>query len=102
MRTFAVSSVTTLMAATSVTAILDTSLEMESPTYVLVCDSMVEVLLPYYTLKFSFIFSSDIDECALGTAECDPNADCVNTIGSYNCTCRDGYFGNGSLCMGKY
>lgn len=33
----------------------------------------------------------DIDECQLGIHECDPNSVCVDTIGSYNCSCNYGY-----------
>ncbi|XP_066933095.1 EGF-like and EMI domain-containing protein 1 [Clytia hemisphaerica] len=33
---------------------------------------------------------SDIDECALGSDGCQQN--CVNTEGSFNCTCNPGYF----------
>lgn len=43
----------------------------------------------------------DIDECAMGADICDPNANCTNTIGSYNCTCNPGYSGNGFLCSSK-
>ncbi|PKU39809.1 mucin-4 [Limosa lapponica baueri] len=32
---------------------------------------------------------SDIDECAQGTV-CPENATCINTVGSYNCSCPDG------------
>ena len=35
------------------------------------------------------IFYSDIDECVQGLAECSQR--CNNTIGSYFCTCMDGY-----------
>lgn len=40
------------------------------------------------------VSSTDIDECLNGTA-CDVIADCLNTNGSYVCTCPDGYRGNG-------
>lgn len=40
----------------------------------------------------------DINECARGTAGCDINAACLNTNGSYSCTCHLGYKGNGYHC----
>lgn len=32
---------------------------------------------------------------------CDSNANCNNTIGSYECICNDGYNGTGFVCSGK-
>ena len=43
---------------------------------------------------------SDIDECSSAN-ECHQNATCNNTKGSYNCTCKDGFEGNGKNCTGK-
>ena len=43
-------------------------------------------------------FVSDIEECLNGTHGCDVNADCNNTLGSYNCSCKDGFLGNGTTC----
>ena len=41
----------------------------------------------------------DADECALSeNNSCHANATCVNTVGSYNCTCNAGYTGNGTNC----
>ncbi|ATB49180.1 EGF domain-containing protein [Corallococcus macrosporus DSM 14697] len=40
----------------------------------------------------------DVNECANGTAQCSVNAVCTNTPGSYVCTCRPGYSGNGFTC----
>lgn len=40
----------------------------------------------------------DINECARGTAECSSNAACVNTAGSYLCSCYQGYKGDGKTC----
>ena len=34
--------------------------------------------------------------------DCHLNASCVNTQGSYNCSCNPTYIGNGSLCEGKF
>jgi len=45
---------------------------------------------------------SDIDECQEGLSDrCDPNSVCSNTIGGYECTCRPGYSGDGSVCHGE-
>ena len=33
----------------------------------------------------------DVDECALDTDRCDPNAECVNKAGGYACECKKGY-----------
>ena len=46
---------------------------------------------------------TDINECSEETSkECDSNAYCTNTEGSYNCTCHEGYSGTGKECNGKY
>ena len=44
----------------------------------------------------------DINECAKGTHNCDANAVCNNIRGSYNCTCKDGFYGDGINCTGNY
>ena len=41
---------------------------------------------------------SDIDECAVRVNNCHPNADCTNTFGSFDCSCKSGYTGNGTFC----
>jgi cysteine-rich repeat protein len=40
----------------------------------------------------------DINECTAGTADCDANATCMNTIGSFTCKCNSGYQGTGTSC----
>mgnify|MGYP002259967521 CR=1 FL=1 len=50
-------------------------------------------------LHISFI--PDIDECSSAANECHQNASCHNTKGSYNCTCKDGFEGDGKNCSGK-
>jgi cysteine-rich repeat protein len=40
----------------------------------------------------------NIDECALMTHDCAPNATCNETIGSFLCFCNRGYVGNGTDC----
>lgn len=46
-----------------------------------------------------FYFSSDIDECAENTFECATNAQCINLPGTYMCTCNEGYYGDGKVCI---
>ena len=47
------------------------------------------------------LFSLDIDECGDGTANCHSDATCTNTLGGFNCTCDDGFQGDGVDCIGK-
>lgn len=44
---------------------------------------------------------TDIDECQIGTYQCDDNAACENIDGGYNCNCNPGFFGNGTECNGN-
>ena len=41
-------------------------------------------------------FDLDIDECL--SSPCHNNATCNDTDGSYECTCDDGFTGNGTEC----
>ena len=45
--------------------------------------------------------STDIDECASGIHGCSPDAECKNVNGSYKCSCKLGYSGDGRNCQGK-
>ena len=47
-----------------------------------------------------FLLLTDVDECK-NAGVCEDNAQCTNTEGSYNCSCKDGYRGNGVNCSGK-
>ncbi|PFX15856.1 Sushi, von Willebrand factor type A, EGF and pentraxin domain-containing protein 1 [Stylophora pistillata] len=42
----------------------------------------------------------DIDECAKKTHECNANAECHNTMGSFTCKCKPGYVEKGQQCEG--
>ena len=43
---------------------------------------------------------SDIDECTAKSHDCHLSAVCTNTDGSFNCTCKEGYSGDGKSCNG--
>ena len=45
--------------------------------------------------------SLNINECSTGANACDVNAKCKNTVGSYTCSCKKGFTGNGKTCTGK-
>ena len=57
----------------------------------------------YVLLKCMFCYL-DINECQDTPGVCDDNATCNNTIGSYTCTCIEGFTGEGSngTCEGKH
>lgn len=40
-----------------------------------------------------------VDECALGTHNCDVNAICTDTPGGFVCTCDEGFEGDGTVCQ---
>ena len=44
---------------------------------------------------------TDADECVETSDSCDLNADCLNTVGSFTCTCKPGYSGTGIYCTSK-
>ena len=39
-----------------------------------------------------------MNECEIGFHNCHANADCINTDGSFECSCKDGYEGDGNVC----
>ena len=43
----------------------------------------------------------DIDECATNTTICDSRAICMNTVGSFTCTCQVGLTGDGGSGCGE-
>ena len=53
----------------------------------------------------------DVDECqSPDSNDCHPNATCADTtassctdvLGRYNCTCNEGFTGNGTECQGEF
>ena len=45
--------------------------------------------------------SADINECNSSTDNCDTNADCINTEGSFKCICKTGFIGDGVTCTAQ-
>ncbi len=45
-------------------------------------------------------YSADINECGREPDLCHDNATCSNTFGGYNCSCDDGFTGDGFNCTG--
>ena len=41
----------------------------------------------------------DVDECATSTHDCDKNSDCKNVDGGFECSCKEGFLGNGYSCF---
>ena len=41
----------------------------------------------------------DINECAEGIDDCSADADCTNTMGSFDCNCHEGFTGSGQVCV---
>ena len=44
---------------------------------------------------------SDMDECTSFSGLCHADAICQNTVGSFTCTCKAGFTGDGRFCVGK-
>ena len=55
-----------------------------------------------YTYLLGFIEPADINECELEIHSCSAYANCTDTDGSFNCTCREGFEGDGFNCTGMY
>ena len=48
------------------------------------------------------ILYTDIDECEMGTDQCHEDYGiCDNTDGGHNCSCKNGFTGNGTTCESK-
>lgn len=50
--------------------------------------------------NMSIVFA-DVDECSYGSHNCDVNARCINTPGSFACICSPCYEGDGISCTSK-
>ena len=66
--------------------------------------AMVNFLIRIYNYGLvSFICYTDINECLLEEGVCPAGSRCMNTIGSYTCTCGTGYFlfTKNNTCSGR-
>ena len=78
-----------------------------SEVYFFTCSSHVIIRKTPINIKLDLILFSliihilDINECEAKTHNCSANATCINTKGSFKCTCKPGYDGNGHNCTGK-
>ena len=47
--------------------------------------------------------NTDLNECKLGPEVhgCSMNAECMNTNGSYTCSCKHGFTGDGIICRNR-
>ena len=52
----------------------------------------------FRVLSNGTLHHTDTDECQMEMDDCDMNAVCTNTPGSFTCTCKDGYEGDGTTC----
>ena len=60
-----------------------------------------QFMLDSNQLKHTFNSTSDTNECEDSEQRCAVNATCINVRGSYNCECKPGFQGNGSInCSG--
>ena len=53
-----------------------------------------------HSKRFGYSYT-DADECNTSVSVCDVNADCKNTLGSYRCSCKAGFSGDGHTCKGE-
>ncbi len=67
---------------------------------ILVMESNAQVFdVIFFELAFN-LTSKDINECDHANT-CDSNAQCINTPGSYQCTCNEGYEKIENICTGN-
>ena len=69
---------------------------------IVVCLVSFSSCLDYFVIISLLLQFLDMDECKSDISDCDVNANCTNTDGSYKCKCKAGYTGDGHSCSGTY
>lgn len=67
-------------------------------TVVMECLVVVCMITKYYFFLCCFFVFTDIDECF--SMPCGNNSVCLNTNGSFECSCLPGFTGDGFSCEG--
>ena len=63
---------------------------------------MLNHILWWYNCIIELLnFFIDTNECVFGTNNCSENAECMDTTGSFICTCKPGFKGDGFNCIGS-
>ena len=70
--------------------------------------NLISLIFIVNSLIFFFLYNGcsllsviDIDECSASIPVCDVNGNCQNTRGSYVCSCKAGFAGDGKTCAGE-
>ena len=58
---------------------------------IIVCLVSISSCLDYFLIFSLLLQFLDMDECKSDISDCDVNANCTNTEGSYKCKCKAGY-----------
>ena len=66
--------------------------------YIILVDILNTCLFRQNKFNIYFNYHSDADECLNNSHNCSENATCTNTEGSFNCSCKPRYTGNGHNC----
>ena len=70
--------------------------------YIILVAILTTCLFRQNKFNIYFNYHSDADECLNNSHNCSENATCTNTEGSFNCSCKPGYIGNGHNCSGWF
>ncbi|XP_028408889.1 scavenger receptor cysteine-rich type 1 protein M130-like [Dendronephthya gigantea] len=74
--------------------------KMDTPEMELYVTYTISSVDKFFKVK-SITFLPDINECIEQEVSCDSNADCLNTNGSFECRCKEGFTGDGYNCKAE-